>query len=92
MMLHEMTTNAIKYGALSVPEGKVQVAWDLQPGSRDRTFLHCEWSETNGPSISQPTRLGFGTQLIQGTCTQANGVVDLSYPPEGFRAQFKIPL
>ncbi|MCL7999807.1 PAS domain-containing protein [Brucella sp. 21LCYQ03] len=92
MILHELTTNAVKYGAFSVPEGEVDFAWTIEPGKRDRPFLVCEWKEKNGPSVIAPTRKGYGTELIEGTSAQAGGVVELLYKPEGLTATIRIPM
>jgi PAS domain S-box-containing protein len=58
--LHELTTNAAKYGALSVPDGRVNVSWTRSPG-----HLTIRWSETGGPPIQAPARKGFGTTIIE---------------------------
>lgn len=92
MILHELTTNAVKYGAFSVPEGEVHLVWSVEPGSRDRHFLVCEWKEKNGPEVIAPTRKGYGTELIEGTSAQAGGGVELFYKPEGLTATIRIPL
>ena len=63
MAVHELTTNAVKHGALSVPEGIVQIAWHLEQSSGDETLV-LTWSESNGPSVSLPIRKGFGMTLI----------------------------
>ncbi len=61
MAIHELTTNSLKYGALSVPEGKVAIDWKTQPGPLD---LHISWQESGGPPVVAPERKGFGTTLI----------------------------
>jgi PAS domain S-box-containing protein len=62
MIFHELTTNALKYGALSVPEGEVHVTWRVEPQHNGRNLLICEWRETNGPPVQPPaaTRLRNG--------------------------------
>ena len=59
MVLHELTTNAVKYGALSVPSGRLRVEW-----SRGETHLVIRWSETDGPPVKPPERQGFGTRVV----------------------------
>jgi two-component sensor histidine kinase len=83
MAFHELTTNAVKYGALSVFGGQVEVAWDVQAeGTESR--LHLVWQERNGPPVQPPKRRGFGTQLLQRVLgTQLNGEVKIDYAPEG---------
>lgn len=61
MAIHELTTNSLKYGALSVPEGKVTIEWDTGPGPLD---LRISWLESGGPAVVPPERKGFGTTLI----------------------------
>ena len=64
MAIHELTTNAVKHGALSVPEGIVRIAWHVERPP-DGEILVLNWSEANGPSVSPPTRRGFGMTLIE---------------------------
>jgi two-component sensor histidine kinase len=59
--VHELATNAVKYGALSVPGGQVQVAWSCEPNGR----LVLRWTEKGGPPVKPPTRTGFGTRAIE---------------------------
>ena len=64
LVIHELTTNSIKYGALSVPTGKITVRW--QPFEKDgRQMIHLVWTETGGPPASEPSRKGFGTTVIK---------------------------
>ena len=60
LALHELATNAIKYGALSCPEGRVSVQWGVQEG-----MLHLDWQESGGPPVGPPTQRGFGSRLIE---------------------------
>jgi two-component system CheB/CheR fusion protein len=64
MAIHELTTNAVKHGALSLPEGTVRISWHVEQ-SADGEILVLSWSEANGPSVSPPTRKGFGMMLIE---------------------------
>jgi PAS domain S-box-containing protein len=83
MALHELATNAIKYGALSVPGGAVSLHWqvaEVPEGPR----LRMVWTERGGPAVAPPTRKGFGTRLIErGLAAELGGSVDLAYAPEG---------
>ncbi|HCM49389.1 MAG TPA: histidine kinase, partial [Microbacterium sp.] len=83
MIVHELTTNAIKYGALSNERGWVDVSWTVEPREGcDRLTL--TWQESGGPKVEEPTRNGFGTKLIQSGITSKRGTkVDLDYRPEG---------
>jgi PAS domain S-box-containing protein len=85
MALHELATNAIKYGALSVPGGRVRISWDLAAGER-RRHLALVWSEEFGPPVAQPERHGFGTRLIE----LSGGRVD--YREAGVVCTVSIPL
>lgn len=79
--MHELGTNASKYGALSVPNGKVSVSWTLVDG-----VLNLEWSERGGPPVTPPTRRGFGSS-VTGAMTERslNGKVQHDYRPDGLR-------
>ncbi|NBJ13449.1 sensor histidine kinase [Microvirga arsenatis] len=64
MAFHELTTNAAKYGALAVPEGRLEVRWDITETSEGRV-LTFRWTERQGPPVEKPSRTGFGSKLIQ---------------------------
>jgi two-component sensor histidine kinase len=77
MALHELTTNAIRHGALSVPEGRVEIAWDLL-GAGDGRRLHLEWRESGGPPVAEPQHRGFGSALLEHVVAmQSNGAFGL---------------
>jgi two-component sensor histidine kinase/Arc/MetJ-type ribon-helix-helix transcriptional regulator len=82
MALHELGTNAAKYGALSVPSGRVLIEWTL----RDESPMHLvlRWEEQGGPEVLPPTRKGFGTRLIERMlASEMSGEVELRYEPAG---------
>ncbi|ODN72090.1 sensor histidine kinase [Methylobrevis pamukkalensis] len=86
LALHELSTNASKYGALSTPEGRVDVVWTVTqvPGRADR--IEIAWTENGGPPVTPPTRKGFGRIVIERTVARAvGGEVALDYAPEGLR-------
>jgi two-component sensor histidine kinase len=86
LALHELSTNATKYGALSAPGGRVEFRWRLT--GRDRRDLRLSWRETGGPPVSQPERRGFGATLIESNLAQAlGGTAMLDFAPEGVRAE-----
>ena len=90
MVLHELATNAAKYGALSVPGGWVAVEWRLEPG--DRPTLHLEWQESGGPPVARPSRRSFGTMLIDSIAPmELDGTVTLDFAPEGVRCVMDFP-
>ncbi|MFF9549828.1 PAS domain S-box protein [Methylobacterium fujisawaense] len=83
LTLHELTTNAVKYGALSVPGGKVAVTASLV-GPEDALRLRIVWSESGGPPVVPPSRKGFGSRLIErGLTAQVNASLALDYLPGG---------
>jgi two-component sensor histidine kinase len=88
MALHELATNAAKYGALSNPHGGVRVAWQVQGGG-----LRLEWRESGGPEVSSPGRRGFGTRLLQdGLMREFAGRTRLDYAPDGVRCDIEVSL
>jgi two-component sensor histidine kinase len=90
-VLHELTTNAAKYGALSTRTGRVSAIWRwLQNGSHDRLLI--EWQETGGPPATAPHRSGYGTSIIRELIPfELGGAVELSFAPEGIRCRLEIP-
>ncbi|WP_426238850.1 sensor histidine kinase [Pararhizobium sp. DWP1-1-3] len=92
LIFHELTTNAVKYGAFSTPEGKVHVTWTLDGTAPERPYLTCEWREENGPRVKLPERKGYGTTLMKGTSAQLGGDMELTYAPGGLTAVLKIPV
>ncbi|WP_460451581.1 sensor histidine kinase [Alsobacter sp. SYSU BS001988] len=89
MAIHELTTNAVKYGALSVPTAKLTVSWDVAPGA----FLHLEWIEEGGPPVQAKRKAGFGTRLLEhGLKHHAGAKLQMDYRPEGLRCAMVIPL
>ncbi len=79
MALHELATNAVKYGALSTSAGRVKVEWSTQPGQK----LHLRWTETGGPGVVPPTKQGFGTRAIMRLIGQLNGEVEYDWRADG---------
>ncbi len=91
MAVHELATNAAKYGALSVPTGHVSVSWTVTRG--EPQYLRLCWREQGGPPVAPPTRKGFGTRLIERSLAQElSGEVDLVYEPAGVVCTIKAPL
>lgn len=86
LCLHELTTNAAKYGALSVPDGRVRVEWSR--GADGRVFLR--WSEHGGPVVTPPTRRGFGSKMLE-TFMQMKGKINLDWRPEGLLCEIALP-
>ena len=92
LMLHELSTNAAKYGALSCPEGKVTIDWGTVTGA-EHPQVWLKWREQGGPPVSPPSRRGFGSRLIErGLAGQIGGRVALDYHPEGLICTLEAPL
>jgi PAS domain S-box-containing protein len=91
MVLHELTTNAVKYGAFSKPQGRVSVRWWwLQNGSHDR--LAIEWREIGGPPVPLPSQTGYGTSIIRELIPfELGGAVDLAHAADGVKCRLEIP-
>lgn len=98
MVFHELTTNAAKYGALSAPGGAVEVQWQPVPaedGGKDGELpmLRIDWTERGGPEVTEPTRRGFGSKLIEGSvAAEHGGNVRVVYEPSGLRCEIVMPL
>ncbi|MDR6636207.1 PAS domain S-box-containing protein [Phyllobacterium sp. 1468] len=84
MLLHELTTNAFKYGALSTAEGQVSVEWGIADMNKEPAFK-LNWREKNGPPVVKPTVEGMGTRLVKSGVAGTPNQVDLEYAPEGLR-------
>jgi two-component sensor histidine kinase len=85
--LHELATNAGKYGALSTGKGRVDVGW----GTDGDTFT-MSWTEREGPPVSPPERRGFGTTVVERMAKQSvEGVVELDYAPSGLSWRLTCP-
>jgi two-component sensor histidine kinase len=87
LIFHELTTNAVKYGALSRADGHVSVSWKL---AGDR--LELEWIERGGPKPGTRAHVGFGTTLLQVGLKQFNGSVDMQFEPTGLRVMLSMIL
>jgi PAS domain S-box-containing protein len=88
VVVHELTTNAIKYGALSVIEGRIVVSWTLNNSGR----LVLRWTETGGPAVSTPMRKGVGTRVIASMIKQAGGEIRSDWHPTGLLCEISIPI
>jgi PAS domain S-box-containing protein len=91
--LHELTTNATKYGALSVPAGRIEVRWRVERRTEQPPLLWIEWRERGGPPVMVPKRQGFGTRFIEGSvASELQGRARLDYDPAGLVCTMEIPL
>ena len=89
MTLNELCTNTTKFGALSVPAGRVDIGWTLDPTTQ-RLLL--TWAERNGPAVHAPDKRSFGTRLVETLGKQLKGDVHLGYEPGGFTYALDVPL
>lgn len=88
LILHESSTNALKYGALSTPDGQLQVRWAI-----DGDTLNIDWQETGGPIVlSPPAAHGFGSVLIEQSMRQLHGAIRYHWRPEGVAFRIAVPL
>jgi PAS domain S-box-containing protein len=84
MTIHELATNAAKYGALSAPDGRVQIQWSRT----ENNHLVLRWTETGGPRVERPTREGFGTQLMAAMVLgHLKGTISFDWRPEGLACE-----
>ena len=91
LVIHELCTNATKYGALSIPAGKVEIRWSVEEGG-DEPKLMFRWQERGGPRITPPQRMGFGTTLLNSAISGGDGTPRIEYAPEGVRYTLEVPL
>lgn len=88
LAVHELATNALKYGALSTPSGKVDVSWSN--GDSAHPGFRFTWEESGGPVVSPPTRKGFGSRLIERVvASDFGGNVQMLYRPEGIKCELR---
>jgi two-component sensor histidine kinase/CheY-like chemotaxis protein len=89
MTFNELCTNTTKYGALSIPAGRIEVAWMVDLKTQR---LQLTWTEKGGPTIEAPTRRSFGTRMMESLGQQLNGKVELAYPPTGLMYTLDVPV
>lgn len=92
LALHELATNASKYGSLSVPGGKVVVSWSFDEGGTSPESFRLEWREQDGPPVKPSDRKGFGHFVTKQMVTRSlNAKVDVDLAPEGLRWSMQMP-
>lgn len=92
MAIHELATNAARHGSLSSPKGRVEVQWTVRT-SASETLLTLTWQESGGPTVTSPTRQGFGTRMIErGLKHDLQGEATLHFDPQGLRCVITMPL
>jgi two-component sensor histidine kinase len=89
LAVNELATNAMKYGALSVPAGRIEIVWTIMADEK----LRFEWRESGGPPVAPPVRTGFGSRLIKTLLAgDFGGTVDLRYAPAGVTCVLEAPM
>jgi two-component sensor histidine kinase len=84
LSVHELATNAMKYGALSNEHGRVRISWTLEEAGDGSSRLFFTWREEGGPAVNDPASKGFGSRLISRVlAADFNGEVRINYPPRG---------
>jgi two-component sensor histidine kinase len=92
MVMHELATNAAKYGALSLPSGRINLEWSVGPNN-DADWLTLKWLEKNGPLTEEPSRRGFGSRLIERSIGKdLGGKTELRFLPAGLQCVLAFPL
>jgi PAS domain S-box-containing protein len=91
MIVHELATNAIKYGALSAPDGRIAVEGRVEQNGSNTQFLFL-WKESGGPRVSNPTRRGFGSIILVDSAKQFGRHVALNYEPDGLSYELLLPV
>ena len=88
MAMHELASNAVKYGALSTEPGRVGLTWYTAD-----EWLHLTWREMGGPPVAPPARRGFGSRLLErGLASELRGDVSLDYPADGVVCTIRVPI
>ena len=86
MILHELATNAAKYGALAVPDGQVELEWSHDANGR----LHLHSTESNGPKVREPTNKGFGGRIIEQMIAQRSGTTHFDSRADGLVCEISL--
>jgi two-component sensor histidine kinase len=85
LVVNELATNSLKYGALSAPQGLLRLDW-----SQKGDWAEIHWLETNGPRVAPPATLGFGTRLLETALPRSRGAVQLVFEPSGLRCEITV--
>ena len=91
LVVHELATNATKYGALSLPDGQVAIHWSVEGTGAEARFKF-QWQERNGPSVVPPTRQGFGHMVIEKAAAQDFGIPNIRFATDGLCYELDAPL
>ena len=88
-MLHELGTNASKYGALSAAGGNVDLRWEIAENGK---VVKLRWQERGGPTVTEPTRRGFGTFIIEQSLNGLDGEANIQFEPAGLVCDMWLPI
>jgi len=92
LAIHELATNAIKYGALSQPAGRIDICWRADNAAEPAQLIFA-WREKGGPSVTPPRRKGFGSELLERTIAfELKGKTTLAFDPAGFSCTISVPI
>jgi two-component system, chemotaxis family, CheB/CheR fusion protein len=92
LMMHELATNAVKYGALSTKRGTIQLSWQIDETGDRQHQVRFRWEERGGPTVKTPKQTGFGARLIKTACEyDLEGEARLDYAPEGLICEITFP-
>jgi two-component sensor histidine kinase len=89
LVLHELGTNANKYGALSVEGGSVDLSWETTEGGKT---LKLRWQEQGGPPVTIPSKRGFGTFIIEQSMSGLDGEAHIQFDPSGLVCDMRLPI
>jgi two-component system CheB/CheR fusion protein len=93
LVLYELATNATKYGALSAAEGRIEIAWRIESRIGSTPMLVFQWQERDGPKVEEPSRRGFGSELLQRQLRyELNGETRMDFHSDGLHATLEIPV
>lgn len=92
LITNELATNAAKYGALSVATGEVSIRGRVEQIDGTEPHFLFEWQESGGPTVTMPTRKGFGTFMLMELAKQLGQFVALTYEPNGLRYELRVPM
>jgi two-component sensor histidine kinase len=91
LALHELANNAVKFGALSVPDGRVSISWNRREGEGGGV-LELDWHERHGPTVKPRRKQGFGSMVIERNLARAlDAKIDLNFNPDGLHCHITIP-
>jgi len=90
LCIHELATNAAKYGAFSVAEGRVSLTWQVTEANDERA-IELAWEEAGGPAVAKPTRQGFGTMFVRSAIRGLRGHAEFQFLPTGLRCVLRMP-